>query len=310
MNLKDYGISNEVCELYERVISRVNPKKVEIYIEKPKFGGGLYLRQANGDYKIYISPDHVNDFYLSHELLHIFLQVDNILPVLVSFNFDYSDTSIRMAILMNDFISHRWIINEQQRRGISGEDVFIKEAIEGLENQKYIETGKASEDFLLINRIFSFLHDYPKYANLLKSKINNKYPHSLAYAKELLKDASEKELITPFNARRKIVRIIKKYIGFFSKEDINCDFIRDEIVVLPVFREIQMKRPANATISIKESHGRRFFITNSDMQKCSSDINKTNINGAVLAKIQLGDLVNQIKLKCYIDDRRGNWTKR
>jgi hypothetical protein len=313
MTIKDY-VGKTIYDLYIQVIESLKPKTLDIIFEKPPFGdgAGMYVHEANGNYIIYITPEHLSDYVLSHELLHIKIVSESILPSLISFESDSNETSMRIAILFSDSIVHKWIINEQRRLLINGESEFVEKAIEGFKNQTYIEAGKASTDFNAINMIFTFLNDFPEHSNLVSGFLMERYPFSFTIAKRLLEETVSEEIISPFQARRLIINKLKMYKDILESDGIDCGFLDEDITVKPVIREVQLERLAETILDVIESEQKYYFVTNYDNQKCCAKFTNQRVKSiseikSILGRKLLGEVFSETKIPYYIDDRNGNW---
>lgn len=315
MTLQRGNISDNVWKLYEEVKNNSNLNSLEIFMEKPYFSNGnaTYTSDGKGNFKLYITPEYYNDFVFSHELLHLYIKVKGILPSLTSWDEKEATDTIRyLSILLTDLIDHKWIINEQRRRGILGEKQFVEKAYNNIINLKYQETGNPSEDFLMIEYMYTIMNDYPEYFDTYKKIISEKFPSSLKCVNELLEERLEEEIISPYYARRYIVKKINKFIELFSKDNGNYSFIREEITVKPVFRESQLDVGASALLGVAGSYNDYYFLyTLSDNIKCSpyfkSPIRSIKEFKSFLSKITLRQLLDKISLPYYIDDRKSNW---
>lgn len=315
MQFERGNLSEEVWNFYETMKANLKENTLQIIMKKPFFSDGVasYLHDGKGNYKIYITPGHLTDYIFSHELLHVYIKANGLLPNLISFGENISDTSRYIAMLFSDAIEHKWIIKEQRRRRITGESEYVDKFIDNLKNQTYIETGKASEDFLLIKYLFAFMNDYPEHIGRYSEIISEKYPFSIACVYELLKEKPENDAISPYYLRRYIIKEINKLIDFFTKDDINCDSLKEEIVVKPVFREAQRNVLAEALLGISGKSGIYYFYTIADFQRCCPDfkgnIQSLNHGRSMLSIKTIGQVLDEIKLPHYIDDRNGTWAR-
>lgn len=304
MDFKQY-MSTELRNLYDEVINGLNDSTLEIIMKQPYFSNSVasYIHDEKGNYKIYINPNFYTEYIFSHELLHVYIGIKNIVPVLTSFNHDDEEISKYLAIMLNDVVQHRWIIEEQRRRNIKGEEEFINEFISNLINNEYIESNKVSEDFNMINTLYTFMNDYPNYIGKLEEYFDERYSFSMKYAKELFHEQSKYDLTSPFYARRYIIKAIDMWIEWLYKEDYDCKYLKREICVKPVFSEQQKGARANATVGIDKCGNMYYLYTNVGLQKCSpnftANINSLKQGRDMLSKKTLGQLINEIKLPHY-----------
>ncbi|WP_153042906.1 hypothetical protein [Clostridium coskatii] len=162
----------------------------------------------------------------------------------------------------------------------------------------------------MINTIYEFINDYCEHINSIEESLGKKYHLSLAYAKELFEEQSNYDVSSPFYARRYIVRIINKWIEWFAKDGGQYDFLKREIVVKPVFSERQLKTGAEAVLGMdRRNDGVYCFYTKVDNQRCSLNFTANNNFLNHEKSMLLGQLLDEIKLPYYIDDRKGNWTR-
>ncbi|OAA94099.1 hypothetical protein [Clostridium coskatii] len=127
MELHKENLSDEVLKLYEETIKNLDSERLHVIMEKPRIGNATaqYIHDGKGNFKIYITPESYSDYIFSHELLHVYITANGILPILTSFDKNADETSKSLAILLNDIIQHKWIMNEQRRRNILGEKNFL-----------------------------------------------------------------------------------------------------------------------------------------------------------------------------------------
>lgn len=318
MNIDESNIGKNVIELKNQLFKKLEKTnhELEIKLQKPKISNGIgnYIYQ-NGKYEIYITPEYLNDYILSHELLHVYDNVYHKTPSLVSWSETATNTSIEIAILLSDLLSHKWIINEQSRRKILGKDEFIDSFISGVNQLTYEESEEFTSNFTLILKIYTILNDYPEYNKKLIEIINKKYPISLGYAMELLGEKINKELISPYEARKFVLRKINKFIELFYRDNKNCNFLKEEVIVRPVIRNIQMERLAETIFDIKLNYdGTYYLITTVGQQRCSPNLSpidkKVNIAQLkdMISKIRIGELADKLPIPYFIDNRQGEWT--
>ncbi len=156
------------------------------------------------------------------------------------------------------------------------------------------------------------MSDYPEYLSQVEEILNNKYPFSFKCAKELLENQLAYDISPPFFARRFVIKNINKWIEWTAKEDIRSDFLKKEIAVKPVFSERQLDRYANATVNIAIKGEICCLFTIADNQRCSPYFKITTKllqhMKTMISKITLGQLLDEMKLSHYIDDKSGSWT--
>ncbi|MDF2987842.1 MAG: hypothetical protein K0R50_3352 [Eubacterium sp.] len=71
--IKEKMLSNKIVKLLTELRTQISPNEINLYIvnNMPYGVNGQTCLLENGDYHILISPENINDYTLSHELLHI-----------------------------------------------------------------------------------------------------------------------------------------------------------------------------------------------------------------------------------------------
>lgn len=317
MRILKNKLSNEVWELYQKTKEGLEEKskKLEVILKRPHFsdGAAAYLQDKQGNYEIYVDPKYLKDFVFSHELLHIDIKENASIPELITIEEGAGDTSRYIALLHMDAVEHKWILAEQRRMGINGEKDYVQEFFANLLEQEYKEAGNITGDFLLTGYLFSFMNDFPEHIELCQKKLQDKYPVAAKNASEIVNDLPDLSSFTPYYLKRYIVKSINKWIELLSRDYLNCNFIRQDIIVPAVFRDIQLDVQAEALIGIFGEMEKYFLYTLADYQKCGPNYSpdKTPIEYIqdLIATETVRAVFEELELSYYLDNRDGTWSK-
>ena len=230
--------------LIEEVRSIINPNKLNFLIteELPSILDAQLTEDENGDFTILLRDGLIEDYTLSHEVLHILAK--KVVPL--SIKVLETDLLSMISGQLRGYLEHNWILAEQRKRGLEI-DVFslwgdIKDTIgqdqEGIDNFRRI--------MILSNLIRTFPEVFEK--NYEFFKINN--PVSLCYAEKIMAHYPKKEILSPFEARRATVRAINEWKDIFTTCGLIANHLTYQISVTPVFSQNQLDKLANLTLGL------------------------------------------------------------
>lgn len=297
----------EVKKIYDELVEKIGSDAIEVINSKAPFsdGAATFVDKGDGTFIIYIEPKTANDVIVSHELLHIYARVFDIIPSMVSCSLNAEPTIVYIALMLTDFTSHKWIIGEQRRRCINGLQDHIDIRKKSILNLKEEESGIAVNDFLFIKKFYVFLNDFPEFKDEILPIVAKKYPNTYKTVKELIEIELEDEIETPFFLRRKILNILKIWQRIF-KEYFHFNI---EIKCTLVFREVQLGTCANASIGLHRVLNGFFCESKNGKQRCSDmykmerakeiDIDNKNLS--------LENFLEKYNINYYIDERNGEW---
>ncbi|PKM56620.1 MAG: hypothetical protein CVU98_10325 [Firmicutes bacterium HGW-Firmicutes-3] len=304
-----YEVGEEVISIYNEIVECIGVEAIRIVHNRAPFSRGTasYVDNGDGTFLIYYDLEKASDFIMSHELLHIYSKVFNIIPSISGFSKNYTDTALEIAIMLTDFASHKWIFAEQRRRGIVGVDGYIDTQLDYIMNLEKDESGVAMNDFLFIRCFYIFLNDFPEYQEQVLPHAKERFPNSYIVLDKLLSIYLEDEVESPFVLRRKFNKVISIWKDIF-REYIHLNL---EILLVPVVRRQQLDRAASSTLEFHKVLNGFCCTTKNDGQRCSSYFRKEEFIDMDydIKTLSLNSFFQKYKMKYYIDDRNGTWSE-
>lgn len=243
-SLDEQRLNSFSINLIDEARSIIHPKKLAFMTtdELPSTVKAQHIEEENGDYIVFLRDDSINDYTLSHEVLHILAR--RVIPSFVKV-LEVDLISVIGGELQG-YLEHNWILAEQRKRGLEI-DVFalwgdIQDTIgpdeEGINNFKRI--------MILNNLIRSFPEVFEMNYDFFKT--NN--PLALSSAEKIMAHYPKKELLSHYEAKSSTVRAINEWKNIFSDNDLIANHLTYQISVMPVFSQNQLDKMTNLTLGL------------------------------------------------------------
>jgi len=237
--------SEFILELIEEVNKYLSPETL-IIKEVDNLSNNVTAQSiinVNGKHEILTLKNNIDDYILSHELLH-FLARKNI-PTIVMM-IDQDNVGLIGAELQG-YLEHNWILNEQKRRGLAiDENMLYSDIIETIGKDK----GDLTNDMGRVLIICNMIRTFPKVFNRNLEFLKNNNHCSLQYANRIMSCYTNSEIYSVFDCRRITVRAIKEWDKIIKENDISNIDLNILLCAVPVFSERQLDRLANASIEL------------------------------------------------------------
>lgn len=227
----------------------VGEENLDIYItEKTGFGVAECKIIDNSKYEIILYNNSLDEYLLSHELLHIHARQK--IDFLHSTYFTPDTIEGIVVSELNGYLDHRWIKNEQIRRGfkINEQSTFSK-FIENIPSEN--EQGILLRGIVMMNNM---VLNFPEIIDEYKDIINIKLPKTLKISKDLMKHYPKDEIIKKNQVRKISLTTLRKFNEVLIRElGGNCDF-QNTIITSPVFTKSKMNKIADSLITIRPAN--------------------------------------------------------
>lgn len=238
--------SVEIKNLLEEARQLLSPKKIFIRLDEklPMDTAAHTYEDENHNCIILLRPEK-NDVIISHELLH--LLVKPIIPQFVRvIKFDLVGI---IGTELQGYLEHRWIRDEQVRRGILTAKIERELFPLFLANlgSDYQELGKNYQKILFLCNL---IHSYPTLLHDNYKDLARRNKQSLKWAERIMVHYSEQAETRLPEARGCIVGAIKEWAAIFRECGLSPDLLRYLITVIPVFTESQLTLPAKWVLGL------------------------------------------------------------
>ena len=217
MNIAEFNLGVPMENLFDEVKHMLCDKNLKINVlnerneEMVHLGGGANAKMSpNGNWEINIVKDEpFIEYVLSHELLHVLLDSKGFPNVYMPSSDICCQFSWKIGNLITNVVLHKIIIDEQYNRGINIFDEPRKKLMDVADTWQIIpELSHQTLEHVLA--LTSFMIEAKVCLSEYESQIENINPLLYQPAKDLYDTINEKELSTPYKARRILVRILKK----------------------------------------------------------------------------------------------------
>lgn len=292
------AIINEAREI-------LHPHLLYIYVTDERFWGaaGTGEETSNGDFIIKIHKDHLNEYVLSHELLHICSKRHGMVPMVSSIN----DNSLAelIAMALQSYLEHKWIISEQLRIGISiDDDHRFDDLLKHIEEKDFIQH---IQKVLILN---DMIRTHPELYMSRRDTYIKAIPRVVEHSERIMRFYSENEIYSIFEAKRITVKAIKELQKIFDENNVDIGNLSFTIIVAPVFSTSQMERMANASLDyIPNAIQNRqtgeiidIICTSSDGQCCGMFLHNSlsHATETALRSLKLSEFVEKTSIPFHI----------
>src|SRR5471030_487354 len=221
--------SEFILELIEEVNKYLSPETL-IIKEVDNLNNNVTAQSiinVNGKHEILILKNNIDDYTLSHELLH-FLARKNIPTIVMMID---QDNVGLIGVELQGYLEHNWILNEQKKRGlVIDENMLYSDIIETIGKDKGDLTNDIGRVLIICNMIRTFPKVFDR--NLEFFKKNNHC--SLQYANIIMSCYTNSEIYSVFDCRRITVRAIKEWDKIIKENDISNIDLNILLCAIPV----------------------------------------------------------------------------
>lgn len=236
-----YNFSPYIQELIKHTNELLNPNKI-VFFDDPKLP--VQAQADHDNFFIYIKSNDYDDYTLSHELLHFHARIKK-LPILVKvFEMDMAGL---IGTELQGYLEHKWILAEQLRLGISIDEFNLYKDIESTIGRDGASLQSNIKRICIINNLILI---HPQVFKSYETFFSHNNPMSLQYSKRIMSHFPHKEIFTPDEARRLVIKGLNEWKKIFSENSIDSHPLSLLIIVIPVFSQAQLRRAANAVLSL------------------------------------------------------------
>ncbi|AEV94414.1 hypothetical protein [Pediococcus claussenii] len=218
----------EINDEVQRLLQDVNdafPGEVRLHFGKERSG---YVRHdqsnqlINGD-KILVEVSDVTapDYTASHELLHMLLALKGFPQLFFKLTTGDEDADQQLMFFITelyDVVAHEIVVSEQRKHGLIDtviESLFLNGIHETITPEKKDEIDPMSTLRLLMmmNAIVFYGDKIDQYS----AEFEESYPQAWQAALDIMTKLDERDIKTPLDFRRKVIKAFKLFDGQMSK---------------------------------------------------------------------------------------------
>lgn len=254
MITSEIKLNNHQAKIIDDIVMLAPNDDIVIKVDKNNelplhLEAGCVLEMASKKITILIKENCLNEFTITHELLHIyFIKMGFTSRIMMSKNIG-KHTEI-IASRLNDILIHKLIYAEQIKRGI---DISKTMRIDAESISKYQkETGFIERDYM---NILTFIEDEycdNIYRSLYIENIMENHKKSYAAAKRILSIYTNNDTSTPFGVRRTLIKVFKEFEKIVSEYGASPLDLRTLVCVPAIFRKEQFNQLASSVFVFKE----------------------------------------------------------
>lgn len=203
--------------------------------------------------KINIHQDYINEYVLSHELLHAYL-VGNGYPThhMLGEESDEVKKLLHVQQSLYNTVIHKVILEEQTNRGFDIQSE-VDDQIINLTQFDISERGEnyKADPFLLL-RIFDFLVLYNSRRDEFEEVFKKKLPREFFYAEALANICNHTTYDNPFRTRKVLVKIFKEFDSILVELNLEPLNLNKWILIGFVPGYNQLQRQVRSTFDVEE----------------------------------------------------------